>query len=161
MCISPRPLNPDVFGLSNTSTYIGMQRWCDDDVVDLPPHILMRIWFNTSDLTQRSGLVTRIASDLGWVHQKNGCTVRSIIGLRQLWVRTADDGNSKWATVCVVDGGGGVNIIDTIFLLARQSHHAPRIVTVPVLLLVGIVRVHYLYLSPQICKYQIFSADIL
>jgi hypothetical protein len=32
---------------------------------------------------------------------------------------------------------------------------------VPVLLLVGIVRVHYLYLNPQMCKYQIFSTDIL
>ncbi len=36
-------------------------------------------------------------------------------------------------------------VINPIFLLARQSHHTPRIVTVPVLLLVGIVRVHYLY----------------
>jgi hypothetical protein len=43
----------------------------------------MRIWFNTSDLTQWSGLVTRIAFDLGWVHQKYPCTVRSIIGLQQ------------------------------------------------------------------------------
>jgi hypothetical protein len=50
-----------------------------------------------------------------------------------------------------------------MFLLARQSHQAPRIVTVWVLLLVGIVRVHYLYLNPKICKYQIFSTgtDIL
>ncbi len=32
---------------------------------------------------------------------------------------------------------------------------------VPVLLLVGIVRVHFLYLNPIICKYQIFSTDIL
>ncbi len=30
---------------------------------------------------------------------------------------------------------------------------------VPVLLLVGIVRVHFLYLNPKICKYQIFSTD--
>ncbi len=47
------------------------------------------------------------------------------------------------------------------FLLARQSHQAPRSVTVLVLLLVGIVRVHFLYLNPKICKYQIFSTDIL
>jgi hypothetical protein len=32
---------------------------------------------------------------------------------------------------------------------------------VPVLLLVGIVRVHFLYLNPKICKYQMFSTDIL
>jgi hypothetical protein len=76
-------------------------------------------------------------------------------------MRTANDGNDKWATACVVDGGGGVNIVDPIFLLARQSHHAPRIVMVPVLLLVGIIRVHYLYLNPKICKYQFFSTDIL
>ncbi len=50
----------------------------------LPPHIPMRIWFNNSDLTERSGLVTRVASDLGWAHQKYPCTVRSIINLRHL-----------------------------------------------------------------------------
>ncbi len=37
-------MNPDVFGLSNTSTYVGMQWWCGDDVVNLPPHIPMRCW---------------------------------------------------------------------------------------------------------------------
>ncbi len=37
-------MNPGMFGLSNTSTYIGMQWWCGDDVVDLPPHISMRCW---------------------------------------------------------------------------------------------------------------------
>jgi hypothetical protein len=46
-------------------------------------------------------------------------------------------------------------------LLARQSHQAPRSITVPVLLLVGIVRVHYLYLNSKICKSQFFSTDIL
>jgi hypothetical protein len=45
--------------------------------------------------------------------------------------------------------------------MVRQSHQAPRSVTVQVLLLVGIVRVHYLYLNPKICKYQIFITDIL
>jgi hypothetical protein len=70
-------------------------------------------------------------------------------------MRTADYGNNEWAMACIVDAGGGVVIIDSIFLLSRQSHHAPRIVTVPVLLLVGMtVRVKHLYLSPQICKYQ-------
>ncbi len=76
-------------------------------------------------------------------------------------MRTASNGDNKWTTACLVDGVGGVDIISPFFLLARQSHHAPRIVTVPVLLLVGIVRVHYLYLNPKICKYQIFSTDIL
>jgi hypothetical protein len=77
-------------------------------------------------------------------------------------MRTANNGNDEWATVCVVDGvGDGVDIIGPNFLLARQSHHPPRIVTVPVLLLVGIYRVHYLYRNPKICKYQIFSTDIL
>ncbi len=46
-------------------------------------------------------------------------------------------------------------------LLARQSHQAPRSITVLVLLLVGIVRVHFLYQNPKMCKYQIFSTDIL
>jgi hypothetical protein len=59
-------------------------------------------------------------------------------------------------------GGEGVDIIiHPIFLLARQSHQPPRIVTAPVLQLVGFVRVHFLYLNPNICKCQIFSADIL
>jgi hypothetical protein len=53
--------------------------------------------------------------------------------------------------------------VEMLILLAqiRQSHHTPRIVTVPVLLLVGILRVHFLYLNPKICKYQIVSTDIL
>jgi hypothetical protein len=55
---------------------------------------------------------------------------------------------------CALLMGVEVLIIDPIFLLARQSHHTPRIITVPVLLLVGIVRVQHLYLNPQICKYQ-------
>ncbi len=75
-------------------------------------------------------------------------------------MRTANNGNKEWATVCVIDGGGGVDIISPNVLLAGQSHHDPRIVTVP-LLLVGIFRVNYLYLNPKICKYQIISTDIL
>jgi hypothetical protein len=86
-------------------------------------------------------------------------TVGGEEGLR--WIRTADNGNKEGATVGNVYGGGGVDIVHPNFLLVRQSHQAPRIVTVPVLLLVGIVRVHYLYLNPKICKYQIFSTDIL
>ncbi len=38
-----------------------------------------------------------------------------------------------------------------VLLLARQSHWAPRSVMVLVLLLVGIVRVHFMYLNPKIC----------
>ncbi len=63
-------MDPDVSICPILSTYVGMQWGCGDDVVDLPPHIPMRIWFNTSDLTQQSGLVTRIASDLGWARKK-------------------------------------------------------------------------------------------
>jgi hypothetical protein len=68
-------------------------------------------------------------------------------------MRMADKGDDEWMSACVVYGGRGVDIIHPIFLLARQSHQAPRIVTVLVLLLVGIVRVHFLYLNPKICKY--------
>ncbi len=35
----------------------------------------------------------------------------------------AVNGDNKWAMACIVDEGGGVDIIDPIFLLARQSHH--------------------------------------
>jgi hypothetical protein len=38
-------------------------------------------------------------------------------------MRMADDGDNDWAKACVFDGDGGVNIIDPIFLVARQSHH--------------------------------------
>jgi hypothetical protein len=76
-------------------------------------------------------------------------------------MRMADNGEDKWATACIVYGDGGVDFINPFYLLVRQSHQAPRIVTVLVLLLVGIVRVQYLYLNPRICKYQIFSTDIL
>ncbi len=79
----------------------------------------------------------------------------------QQWMRTASDGTNNWAMACIVDGGGGVDIIGPNFCMARQSHNGPRIVTVLVLLLVGFVRVRYLYLNPQICKYKIFSTDIL
>ena len=46
---------------------------------------LISLWgvgLNTSDLTKQSGLITPIASDLGWVCQKFPCTVWSILGLR-------------------------------------------------------------------------------
>ncbi len=76
-------------------------------------------------------------------------------------MRMADNGNDKWKRACIVDGGGGVNIINPNYLSARQSNHAPGILMVPVLLLVGIGRVHYLYLNLQIFKYQVFSTDIM
>jgi hypothetical protein len=69
-------------------------------------------------------------------------------------MKMADNYNNKWATVCIVDGGGGVDIFDPNVLLARQSHHTPRIIKVLVLLLVRIVRVQHRYLNLQICKYQ-------
>ncbi len=41
----------------------------------------------TSDLTQRSGLITRVASDLSQARQKYPCTVRGIIRLQQHHIR--------------------------------------------------------------------------
>jgi hypothetical protein len=35
-------MNPDVFGLSNTKPYTGMQSYIvNDDIASLPPHILL------------------------------------------------------------------------------------------------------------------------
>jgi hypothetical protein len=74
----------------------------------------------------------------------------------------ADNQDNEWATACIVDGGGGVNIIDPFFFCWQGSHTTPlQIVTVLVLLLVGIVKAHNLYLNPKLCKYQIFSTDII
>ncbi len=57
-------------------------RWCGDDVVAPPPHILMRSLSSTSRSQTQSGLITRIMSDLCQAHQKYPFTVRSIIGLQ-------------------------------------------------------------------------------
>jgi hypothetical protein len=76
-------------------------------------------------------------------------------------MRMANNRDNKWAMACIVDGGGGVNIIDPFFLLARRHTTPFQIVMVLVLLLVGIVRAHNLYLNPKLCKYQIFSTDII
>jgi hypothetical protein len=57
----------------------------------------------------------------------------------------ADNGNDsgQWPALFM---GVEVLMLSTIFfLMVRQSHQASRIVMVPVLLLVGIVRVHYLF----------------
>ncbi len=35
------------------------------------------------------------------------------------WMRMTDDCNDKWATACIFDGVGGVDIIDPNLLLAR------------------------------------------
>ncbi len=38
-------MNPDVFGLSNSKLYAGMQSCIvNDDVASLPPHILLMWW---------------------------------------------------------------------------------------------------------------------
>ncbi len=90
MCISLRiskemHMNPDVSICLILDTYMEMQSCI----------LAMMCWFgqlitrlgvglNTSDLTQQSSLITRIASDLCQVRQKYPCTVRSIIGLQHL-----------------------------------------------------------------------------
>jgi hypothetical protein len=81
-------IRSDVFGLSST------EHLCRNAVLHPDDDVVMMWWLchlislrdvglNTSDLTQRSGLITRIASDLCQARQKYPCTVRSIIGLRQ------------------------------------------------------------------------------
>jgi hypothetical protein len=42
------------------------------------------VGLNTSDPTQQSSLITRLASEHRQAHQKYPCTVRSIIGLQHL-----------------------------------------------------------------------------
>ncbi len=80
-------MNPDVFGLSNTGHLRrnAVLHPGDDMVIMWWACHLITQWgvgLNTSDLTQRSSLVTRVASDLGRACQKYLCTVWSIIGLR-------------------------------------------------------------------------------
>jgi hypothetical protein len=81
-------IRSDVFGLSSTKP---LRR---NAVLHPNDDVVMMWWLcrfisrggvglNTSDLTQWSGLIARIASDLCQVCQKYPCTVRSIIGLRQ------------------------------------------------------------------------------
>ncbi len=68
-------MNSDVFGLSNTKH---LRRnsvlCCNDDVASLPPQ----------NLTQWSGPITRLASDLSRACQKYNCTVLCLISLRQV-----------------------------------------------------------------------------
>ncbi len=74
-----------------------------------------------------------------------------LVFIRRLIFLTADFG-------CVTKKSCAPKI-SVIFLLARQPHQAPRSIMVQVLLLVGIVRVHVLYLNPKICKYEFFCTS--
>ncbi len=86
-------ISSDVFGLSSTKH---LHR---NAVLHPGNDVVMMWWFchlisclgvglSTSDLTQCSGLITRIASDLCRAHQKYPCTVWSIIGLWQYHTNT-------------------------------------------------------------------------
>jgi hypothetical protein len=66
----------------------------------------MRIWFNTSDLAQQSGLITRMASDLGRVRQKYPCTVQNIIGLQHPRFLTEITGLLNFALVPSLEDEG-------------------------------------------------------
>ncbi len=80
-------MNPDVFGLSNTKHLCrNAVLHQGDDVVMMWRTCHFISWWcselTTSDLIQRSGLFTHVASDLSWARQKYPCTVRGIIGLQ-------------------------------------------------------------------------------
>jgi hypothetical protein len=67
-------MNPDMFGLFNTRhLHRNAVLHPGDDVVMIwwACHLITQlvVRLNTSDLTQRSGLVTPVVSDLGWVHK--------------------------------------------------------------------------------------------
>jgi hypothetical protein len=81
-------IRSDVFGLSSTKHLrrnAEMHPGNDLVIMRWLCHLISQwgVGLNTSDLTQRSGLITRIASDLVRRAKKYSCTVRSIIGLRQ------------------------------------------------------------------------------
>ncbi len=82
-------MNPDMFGLSNAKRLRkNAVLHQDDDVVMMRQTCHRITWWcgelTTSDLTQWSGLYTRVASDLGQACQKYPCTVRGILGLQHL-----------------------------------------------------------------------------
>ncbi len=90
-------ISSDVFGLSST------ERLCRNAVLHPDNDVVIMWWLchliswwgvglNTSDLTQWSGLITRIASDLCQARQKYPCTVRSILGLQHLPPRMKNHG---------------------------------------------------------------------
>ncbi len=80
-------MKSDVFCLSNTGRLLrnAVLHQGDDVVLRWQTCHLITWWcgeLTTSDLTQRSGLFTRVASDLGRARQKYPCTVLGIISLR-------------------------------------------------------------------------------
>ncbi len=102
-------ISSDVFGLSSTKH---LRR----NAVLHPSHDVVMMWWlchliswwgvglNTSDLTQRSGLITRIASDLCRAHQKYPCTVWSIIGLQQIETIKKDSlFNPEWTDSKIIE----------------------------------------------------------
>jgi hypothetical protein len=97
-------ISSDVFGLSSTKNL------CRNAVLHPGDDVMMMWWLchlisrwgvglNTSDLTQRSGLITCIASDLCHAHQKYSCTVWSIIGLRQGHLWSQNDVITPWLSL--------------------------------------------------------------
>ncbi len=79
-------ISSDVFGLSSAKhLHRNAVLHPGNDVVMMwwLSHLISQwgIGLNTSDLTQQSGLITRIASDLCWAHQQYPYIIRSKIGL--------------------------------------------------------------------------------
>ncbi len=65
------PITSPYLGMYSPASEPAVLRW-DDDVVSLPPQ----------NLIQWSDLITRLASNLSWAHQKYDCMVQCVIGLR-------------------------------------------------------------------------------
>ncbi len=66
------------------ASYVGIQGWCGDDVVALPPHIPMRCW---AQQLRPDSTVWPYCTYHIWpsqARQKYSCTVQSIIGLWHL-----------------------------------------------------------------------------
>ncbi len=64
------------------ASYVGTQEWCGDDVVALPPHILMRCW---AQHLRPDSMVWPDHLYCVWpcqACQKYSCTVRSVTGLQ-------------------------------------------------------------------------------
>jgi hypothetical protein len=123
-----------------------------DDLKRYSAHSLTRVW--ACVLLDESGKLPHyIKKRLRWLGDSFRMYLRDtaiIFFLRRFWLCHKKSCTPKTKQESL-----------SIFLFARKSHQAPRSITVPVLLMVGIVRVHYLYLDPKICKYQFFSTDIL
>jgi hypothetical protein len=72
-------MESDVFGLSNTKHLCRNAQSCirmhwGNDVANLPPQ----------NLTQKSGPLTRLVSDLGWARQKYDCMIHILSSLHLL-----------------------------------------------------------------------------